>query len=124
MNYLKKLVIQKNSNDMTNKDYTNTSDTISQNQFNNRKYIKTFNTFVPSWVKTSDIQCNHMHFRLGDKVVISDKSDKHPGEMGEIVLGFSKKDSDTLKIKFKDNTTALIDKFHIGKISDADFYGH
>lgn len=106
------------------KDYTLDGDTISQDykKYNNTKYVKKFHTFSTQNRDSTDITDTMQNYKLGDFVLVSDKSSKRAGKKGKICIGFSLENpSDMLCILFKDGKKEMIDKSFLNKICEQDY---
>lgn len=85
------------------------------------KYLTNFKKFQTPYGKiTKGTQTSH-EYRLGDKVIVDDKNEKHGGKEGFIIvptdLHKTKDDhKEMVKVEFEDGKSDYISIFELGKI--------
>lgn len=85
------------------------------------KYLKNFKTFSNGYGKVSD--WDHNGYKIGDRVFVTEQSDKRPNENGVIVVPTDihkvKKDEtfDMVKVEFADGKSDYINRSFIRVVS-------
>lgn len=102
------------------KDNTFTTDNISQSKVpNKQKYVMKYDTFCNNNL-SSDINISN-NWKIGETVIVVDTESEHYDKKGKIILGFSDKEPNLLKVEFKDGGKAFISKDVLSKISMFDY---